>query len=97
MTGTAKTEVRMRCSHAVSNSLMSILRLLYRIDVWLCVHAGEGIFKKVPMPVIEVPPYLPDIRQDLPIQAFAVWFLISIKYLKVLSWFFFLHVTIQIH
>jgi len=57
----------------------------------------KEFLKMFQMPVIEVPTNLPNIRQDLPIQAFAVWFLISIKYLQLLSWFFFLHVAIQIH
>lgn len=34
----------------------------------------KEFLKMFQMPVIEVPTNLPNIRQDLPIQAFAVWF-----------------------
>lgn len=47
----------------------------------------KEFLKMFQMPVIEVPTNLPNIRQDLPIQAFAVWFFISIKYLNLVMVF----------
>lgn len=48
--------------------------MFYSVQIFQFVSQEKEFLKMFHMPVIEVPTNLPNIRKDLPIQAFAVCF-----------------------
>lgn len=71
MTGTAKTEVHYLFGRFLDNFLVCIIYAHCSNDMIILVLQEKEFLKMFKMPVIEVPTNLPNIRVDLPIQAFA--------------------------